>query len=146
VARRSNPGATKWGQPVTVKPPKGTSSFYELFGAANPSGPLDVLALVATEPGIATWHSQVEPGLTLSADPTKIKRSKKTGVEFKVTDAGAPVSGAKVKAGGGASGKTGSGGTVTLKLGPFGKHAKLVKAKATKDGYALALTGVKLTK
>jgi hypothetical protein len=145
VARRSNPGATTWGQPVTVKPPKGTSTFWELFGEANPSGVLDALALVTTPAGIATWHSQVEPGLTLTAAPGKIKRSLKTEVKFTVTDAGDPVAGATVKVAG-KSGKTGSGGTVGVKLGPFGKKTKFLIAKATLDGYALGKTGVKVKK
>jgi hypothetical protein len=145
VARRSNAGATKWGQPVTVKPPPGTTTFWSLYGEGNPGGVLDVLALVTTSGGIATWHSQVEPGLTLTASPAKVKRSKKTKVQFKVTDAGDPVKGAKVKAAG-KSGKTGAGGTVSLKLGKFGKKAKLVIAKATHDGYAPGQTGVVVKK
>jgi hypothetical protein len=144
-ARRSNQGATTWGQPVTVKPPKGTSTFWSLFGEANPSGVLDALALVTTPAGIATWHSQVEPGLTLTASPGKIKRSSKTEVTFKVTDAGDPVKGAKVKVGG-KSGKTGSNGTVGIKLGPFGKKTKFLIAQATLDGYAYGQTGVKVKK
>jgi hypothetical protein len=146
VARRSNPGATKWGQPVTVKPPPKTSSFWELFGEGNPDGALDVLALVTTPAGIATWHSQLEPGLTLTAVPAKIKRSVKTEVEFTVTDAGSPVKGAKVKCAG-KSGTTGAGGTVKLKLGKFSKKKTGVyTAVATRDGYALGKTGVKVTK
>ena len=146
VARRSNPGATKWGQPVTVKPPPGSSTFWSLYGEGNPSGVLDVLALVTTSGGIATWHSQVEPGLTVTAVPSKIKRSKKTKVQFKVTDAGDPVQGAKVKCAG-KSGKTGAGGTVKLKLGKFSKKKTgVLTAIATRDGYALGKTGVKLTK
>jgi plastocyanin len=145
VARRSNQGATAWGRPVAVKPPKGTSTFYELFGEANPSGVLDVMALVTTPAGVATWHSQVQPGLTLAADPAKIQRSVKTEVTFTVTDAGHPVAGAKVNVGG-KSGKTGAGGTVKLKLGPFGKKAKSLTAKATREGYALAKVAVKIKK
>jgi hypothetical protein len=144
VARRSNPGATKWGQPVTVKPPPKTSSFWELYGEGNPDGVLDVLALVTTPAGIATWHSQVKPGLTLTASPVKIKRTKKTTVQFTVTDAGAAVKGAKVKCAG-KSGKTDSAGTVKLKLGKFSKPG-LRTAIATREGYALAKSGVKVTK
>jgi hypothetical protein len=147
VARRSNPGATKWGQPVTVKPPAQTSSFWELYGDGNPDGVLDMLALVTTPAGIATWHSQLEPGLTLTAAPGKIKRSEKTEVQFTVTDAGSPVQGAKVKCAG-ESGKTGPKGTVDLKLGKFSKKKKKspLVATATHDGYAPGKTGVKLKK
>ena len=144
VARRSNPGATKFGQVVTVKPPPGTSTFWSLYGEGNPDGVLDALALVTTPAGIATWHSQLEPGLTVSAIPAAIKRSKKTNVQFKVTDAGDPVKGAKVKVGG-KSGKTGAGGTVKIKLGKFKKAGHLT-AFATLDGYAQGKTGVKIKK
>ena len=57
---------------------------------------------------------------------------------------GDPVPGAKVKVAG-KSGKTGPGGTVKIKLGPFKKAGHLT-AVATRDGYALGKTGVKLKK
>jgi hypothetical protein len=50
-----------------------------------------------------------------------------------VTDAGDPVAGAKVKVKGGKSGKTGSRGTVTIKVAA-GKHS----AGASATGYASA--------
>jgi hypothetical protein len=125
VARRSNAGATKWGQPVVVKPPPGTSSFWSLYGEANPSGPLD-------------------PGLTITG-PAKLKRKQKTSAVFTVTDAGDVVAGAKVKCAG-KTGKTAADGTVTLKLGPFGKNTKSVTAKATLDGYASGQLVVKVKK
>lgn len=144
VARRSNAGASKWGQAVTVKPPPGTSSFWSLYGEANPSGVLDALAVVTTPAGLATWHSQVEPGLTITG-PATFKKNKKTKAVFKVTDAGDPVAGATVKSAG-KTGKTGADGKVTLKLGPFGKKAKFVFAKASLDGYASGTVAVKVKK
>ncbi len=69
--------------------------------------------------------TRVLPGLTLAA-----KRSGDT-VTFTVTDAGEPVKGAKVKAGG-KSGKTDAKGKVVLTL------KSKTASRATKSGYAPA--------
>ncbi len=64
-ATRSNPAATKWGQIVSVKPPKGTSAIYNLVGEAS-TGPLDLLAHVDTSSStLASWHQRILPGLGL---------------------------------------------------------------------------------
>ena len=44
-ATRSNAAATKWGQIVSIKAPKGTDAIYSLVGEAS-AGPLDLLAHV----------------------------------------------------------------------------------------------------
>jgi hypothetical protein len=128
-ARRSNKAATKFGATRTIRAPGGSAAtIYSLTGEGS-RGPLDVLALVdPPSGGIANFHQRILPGLTLKA---KKKAGGKTA--FKVTDAGAPVSGAKVKVKGDGSKTTGKSGTVVFSLSP-GKH----KAKASKKGYASA--------
>jgi hypothetical protein len=62
---------------------------WKLQGNAT-SDELDVFASFTSPDSLATWHAQVLPGLTV-----KTKNTTK-GVTFTVTDAGEPVSGAKV--------------------------------------------------
>jgi hypothetical protein len=132
-ASRSNVGATRWGTPARRNPPKNTDPIWSLYGDANPGGPLDILATVSTPAGLATWHSQVRPGLTLTG-PDRIARKKQEEL-FRVTDAGDPVQGAKVKVAG-VAGTTNASGRVILLLGPFGKNKKSVTGRASKDGYS----------
>jgi hypothetical protein len=63
-------------------------------------------------------------------------------VTLKVTDAGSPVKGATVKIGG-KSAKTGAGGSASFTLGPF-RQAQLLRARATKPGYAAASASVRV--
>lgn len=123
TATRSNPDVTVFGAPVNVKRPSGGSAVYGLAGEGS-TGPLDLLALTETPGGIHNWHQRILPGLTLAY------KSGKGKIKFKVTDAGTPVKGAKVKAGGKTK-KTAANGRVTIKL-KKGKY----KSKATKTGYA----------
>ena len=48
----------------------------------------------------ATYHRRVLPGLALAASPAKLRKGRTTTVRFTVRDAGDPVKGARVKAGG----------------------------------------------
>jgi hypothetical protein len=124
-AARTNPAATKVGAVVNVPSPPGTSSLWDVFGEGS-LGPLDLLAHVSARGGLATWHRQVLPGLTLRCV------SKKGGATCRVSDAGAPVAGAKVKAGGKTATTAGSGiASFTLAKGSY-------PATATKAGYTPA--------
>jgi hypothetical protein len=91
-AARTNKTATVIGAPVAVGAPHGTSDIWKLAGDATaaPNAPLDLLASVTTH-GIAFWHTQVRPGLTLDVKPHQ------SGASFAVLDAGDHVSGAVVK-------------------------------------------------
>lgn len=131
TARRSDPAVNIWGAPVTVNAPASTSAIYNLAGEGS-LGPLDLLALADTSGGIDNWHQRILPGLKL------VSKKAKGSVKFKVTDAGAPVKGAKVTAGS-KSGKTNSKGQVKLSLRK-GKY----KAKAVKDGYTAAKLSLRL--
>jgi hypothetical protein len=138
-ARRSNKSATKFGPAVKLSPPKGQQSGFKIDGNAQ-SGPLDLVVLFGDASGKqAQWHTQVNPGLALSASPTKIKGSGTTAVKFTVTDPDA-VKGATVSAAG-KSATTDSKGHATIKLGPT--KAKSIAASAKKAGYT---TGTKKLK
>ena len=133
LARRSNRTATRFGATVDAGRPKGSAAAYKL-GASPAGGALDVLANfnIGTEPRSATYHRRILPGLTLSARPRRLRRGRTQDVRFVVSDAGDPVRGARVRAGG-ASGTTGQGGGVTLRL-----PGRAVTARATKRGYTAA--------
>jgi hypothetical protein len=138
-ARRSNPGASAWGATVAVKPPAGAGSSWNLVGDGQ-AGLLDLVGSfsIGSSGAIGSFHTQVPPGLTLSASRTRLKlhTAKAQKVTFTVSDAGAPVGGAKVQVGG-ASKTTSTGGKVTLKLGPFAHRTHLL-ARATKSVYTPA--------
>ena len=89
------------------------------------TGPLDLIANMQAAGGQSFWHQQVLPKLSLSG-----KRAGKT-IVFTVTDAGDPVAGAKVKAGGKTLTSAANGRAVLAKA-PAGR----VKASATRAGYA----------
>jgi hypothetical protein len=88
-AVRSNEDATEFGEIVAFSPAPDTDTVWKLQGNAS-SDLLDVFASFTTPDSLATWHAQVEPGLTVET-----KKAKKN-VTFTVTDAGEPVKGAKV--------------------------------------------------
>jgi hypothetical protein len=125
LAARSNREATKFGARVDAGAVRGAHSTYALDASAT-SRALDVLALfgTGTTSGGATYVKRIKPGLTLKA------RKHSGRVTFTVTDAGDPVRGARVRAGG-QSGRTNAKGRVTLAL-------ERGKAKATAPGYTRA--------
>jgi len=130
-AARSNSTTSRFGQIVSLRPPKGTTSLFSLYGEGS-RGPLDLLANVQRSGGVGFWHQRVLPGLTLTAERMH------GGVAFKVTDAGAPVTGATVKLGS-VEAKTGKKGTVGFKL-----RAGRYRAVASKAFYAPASTRVRV--
>ena len=129
-ARRSNRGATQWGAEVSAGRPRGTLQSYRLDASAV-GGAVDVLGIfnIGTSTDGATFHRRLQPGLTLTADPGRLRRGRTTTVEFRVRDAGAAVSGARVSAGG-RSGTTNGRGRVELQL-----PGRAVTATATRTGY-----------
>ncbi|MDQ3914561.1 MAG: hypothetical protein M3323_04405 [Actinomycetota bacterium] len=135
-ARRSNLAATRFGATVPLRAPRGLSecnSLYSLTTAAQ-TDRLDVVANFAdgcSGGRVAFWHTQLRPGLTLSADPRTFTR--RATVTFRVTDAGDPVPGAIVRVDG-KSATTGEDGRAEIALGPYSSPRRLT-AKATVDGY-----------
>src|SRR4051794_28446440 len=137
-ARRSNRAATKFGPAVEIAAPHGQSSAYKIDGSAQ-SGALDLVVLWGgNSPQQAQFHTQIEPGLALTAKPSKLSKSKPTTVKFTVGDPD-PVKGAKVTAGGRSATTNGSG-HATITLGP---SKKAIRATARKAGYAGASVKLK---
>jgi hypothetical protein len=124
-ARRSNRGATRWGAEVTAGRPRGTLQAYRLDASAI-GGAVDVVGTfnLGTTTTAAAFHRRLQPGLSLSA-----RRLRGGRVRFTVRDAGSPVQGARVSAGG-RSGTTDGRGRVVLEL-----PGRAVTARATRSGY-----------
>lgn len=134
LARRSNRSATRFGATVNAGHPQNALQAYSLDASASGDA-LDVLANfnLGTTSVAATSYRRLLPGLTLRAAPQRLGSGERTAVRFTVLDAGDPVSGAKVKAGG-SSGLTDGRGQVTLVLTAGGP----LVARATRDGYTAA--------
>ena len=125
-AARTNKSATRVGAANVLSAP-GSRTIYRLNGEGS-AGPLDLIV----NDGQGFWHQQVWPKLTLTG-----KRSGKT-IVFSVLDAGDPVAGATVKAGGKTL-KTAGNGSARLANAPAGR----VRATASKAGYASAKSAVR---
>jgi hypothetical protein len=134
LARRSNRAATKFGAVVNAGHPKDAAQAYKLDASAVGDA-VDVLANfnIGTTASAVTSYRRLLPGLTLEASRQRVRRGEPTTVRFTVTDAGSPVKGAKVTAGGD-SGKTDSRGHVTLSV----KARKPLRAKASHSGFVAA--------
>ena len=134
LARRSNRAATKFGAVVNAGHPKDAAQAYKLDGSAVGDA-VDVLANfnIGTTASAITSYRRLLPGLTLEASRQRVRRGEPTTVRFTVTDAGSPVKGARVTAGGD-SGRTDSRGRVTLSV----KARKPLRAKASHSGFVAA--------
>jgi hypothetical protein len=134
LATRSNPGATRFGAVVNAGHPRDAAQAYKLDASAAGEA-LDVLGNfnIGTTTTAVTSYRRILPGLTLGARPRRVQRRERTEVRFTVLDAGAPVKGARVRAGG-QSGTTSSDGRVTLSL----SSRKPLTARATHPGYTAA--------
>ena len=130
IARRSNRAGTVFGAPVRA-------SFAGLgVGTVNLSAQrdrVDVLGIIPLAAGSSVQHTQLLPGLTLMRRGLVPGRGGTASVTFSVLDAGDPVAGARVRAGG-RSAVTGSNGTAKLVLRRGGV------ATTTKAGYVGAST------
>ncbi len=124
-AARTNRQATRVGGVNALRAP-GSRTVYRLNGEGS-AGPLDLLV----NDGSAFWHQRVLPKLQLAASSRRAGKGRV--VTFRVVDAGDPVSGATVKAGGRTL-RTSANGTATLKQA----RAARLKATASRAGYAPA--------
>jgi len=129
-ATRTNRAATKVGPLSTLRPP-GSKSVYELAGEGS-DGPLDLFA----NDGVSLWHEQVWPRLQLTSSARQAGAGRT--ITFRVLDAGDPVAGATIKAGGRTL-KTSASGTATLTQA----NEERVKATASKAGYVSAAATVR---
>ena len=133
-AGRTNRAASRLGAVNALKPPGG-GTIYRLNGEGS-SGPLDLIANVQAGGQQGFWHQQVWPMLSLTAS-TRAAGAGRT-ITFRVLDAGDPVAGATVKAGG-KSLKTAANGQAVLKQ----TAAVRVAATASRAGYASATLTVR---
>jgi hypothetical protein len=131
LASRSNKRVTEFGEVVNAGHPGDGAQAFKLDASAA-GGAVDVLGNfnIGTTSTAVTSYRRILPGLTLDASRQKVPRGEPTRVRFTVTDAGAPVKGAKVVAGGD-SGRTNRRGRVTLTV----RSRKALKARATRSGY-----------
>ena len=138
-ARRSNPADTRLGAMVSVAPAPSSSctSLYELTPAAA-APVLDIVGTWSCSSQNQLYLAQLYPGLTVTASPSHFIGKAK--VTFTVTDAGVPVPGARVSAGG-KSATTGSTGKATIVLGPVTKKQRIT-ATATKLHFTGGKTSV----
>jgi hypothetical protein len=127
-ATRTNEDATEFGAIVAFDEAPDTDTVWKLQGNAT-SDALDVFASFTTPDSLATWHSQVLPGITVETKKTK------KGVTFTVSDAGDPVKGAKVVF----KKKTVTTNAKGVATGPVGKGT----ATVTLSGYTTAIAAVK---
>jgi hypothetical protein len=127
-AMRTDEDASELGAIVAFDEAPDTDTVWKLQGNAS-SDSLDVFASFTTPGALATWHTQVLPGLTVETKKTK------KSVTFSVSDAGEPIKGAKVAF----KKKTISTNGKGQAIGPVGKGT----ATVTKSGYTPATTLVK---
>ncbi|MBD0328940.1 MAG: hypothetical protein ICV64_02410 [Thermoleophilia bacterium] len=131
VARRSNRAGTAFGAPVQVVPPGGIST-----GSVNLAAQADRTDLIALLQGtggaLSIRHTQLWPGLTLVRGSV-VRRGRNVIVTFRALDAGEPVRGVRVRAGG-RSATTAANGTARITLGRTARPRRLT-ATATRAGY-----------
>jgi hypothetical protein len=127
--RRSNRRADFFGEPVTVRAPRGAVAAQVIdLSSAGPR--VDLLITFSEVTRKSLQHTQALPGLTLRATGRRI-------VRFRVTDAGDPVVGATVSVGGRRL-VTGAGGRVSADL-----RRGVLTARASKAGYVAATIRVR---
>ncbi len=142
---RTNPAVTKWGTVRTIPAPAHTSGLDDLQ-AEGSTARVDLMVTDGlSTPGspIGLFQTQVLGGMNVTATPGSFSHTASKHVKFTVSDAGQPLSGARVSCLG-KSGKTGSAGTVKLKFRkgePTGKH----KCFVTHVDYAVSTVTIKVT-
>lgn len=132
-AKRSNKNGGLWGKTVSVKIPADSVGTTTLQADAQ-NKKVDVLAYASKVNGSGFFHTQLLPGITFKASPSKFRG--KATVAFTTRDAGVPLPKSKVTVGG-KSCTTNKDGRCSITLGPY-SSSKRLKAKATHTGYVPA--------
>ncbi len=143
---RTNEKDSRFGPPASFPAtPCIEDGNTHLALSAGDSGRLDVAleCLAASNAKATVYVTQAEAGLSIKASQGKITNKHAVSVTFTVTDAGDPVSGAKVALRGAVK-HTGSKGTVTF---TFAKDVApgTYKATASAASYLSAATSVRVT-
>jgi hypothetical protein len=142
---RTNTAATAFGAVRTIKVPAHTSGVFDIQ-SQDSNGRLDVVVndqLSTAGSPIDLFHTQILPGLSLTASPTSFSHKKSATITFKATDAGQPLAGAKVACLG-KTGTTSAAGQAKLKFAK-GETTGTHKCTASKAGYAAGVTTIKVT-
>ena len=126
-AVRTNAAATKFGAVQKVKTPGNLTPYQIRIEGSTGRGDLLI------NDGERILHTQVLAGLTVKVSPKQVKAGKKVVLKFTVTDAGAAIKGAKVKAKS-KSCKTNAKGVCTIKFDKL-KKGKF-NALASRTQYA----------
>ncbi len=139
-ARRSNPSATAFGETVKIRAP---ALIQYKLDAEGSRGPLDVFVTAADDDfALALWHRRLQPGLTLTASPSRFGNDRARSVTFKVRDAGEPV-GATVKVAGRTL-QTGADGNVSTTFARGFREGRYT-ATATAGGYTKDTASLRVT-
>jgi hypothetical protein len=130
--RRSNNAATAFGKTVTVGSIPFGRGGVDALDLAGQGDRVDAVVRVTNENNeVALYHTQSYPGLTLSAIGGQ-------SAVFHVTDAGDPVSGARIKVAGHTL-TTNTQGRATVRLRPGHFTATVSKAKYVSDSAKLQI-------
>ena len=149
LARRSNASATKFGAVRSFALPKTAEHAWSLSAAAGANGRLSIAANLQIAPGGTrdqqVWFAEIEPALSYSLSPKKLKHGKPATLKVHVADAGDPVAGASVLVHQGltkASGTTGTPGDVALPVPAMKKGT--AQLKITAPGYKTITAALKV--
>lgn len=139
-AARTDRDVTRIGKVQKVVPPGGDGFIWSV-ATDGESGPLDVVANIqAFEDDPRLYATQLLPTLTAKARPKKLNKGRVTIV---VSDAGDPVSGARVRLRG-RSTTTDADGEAVFRISKR-VRSKTYEATVTKGGYRQAVAKVKVT-
>jgi hypothetical protein len=136
-AVHTNRAGTVLGSIGSWGAPRGTDTMWKTTTAGSEGG-ADVVVTATTSSAINVWHTQIRRTLTVTADPSTVRRGGR--VTFRVTDAGDPVAGAAVRFGN-RTGRTNAAGKATI-TAPGSRGA--ARATARKDGYNPNITAVRV--
>jgi len=135
-AVHTNPAATQLGSIGSWGAPAGTETIWK-SAALGSAGGVDIAASSDAGGKINAWYTQALRTLTVSASPGTVRRGH--NVTIRVTDAGAPVAGVRVRFGS-RSATTNAAGKATFRPTSRGT----VRVTAKKAGFNDGSTGVRV--
>jgi hypothetical protein len=137
---RTSPNASHIGSTCSIKLPAGVTEVADMVGNAT-NGPLSLFIDAGSSTG-AVYSKVIGGCFGVSVSPHKLSHTKKGKVHVFVTDAGAPVKGAKVHFRG-KTRTTSSSGRVTFKVAKGAKKGKY-KVTVTGSGFIPATRFVRI--
>jgi hypothetical protein len=141
MARRSDPTVHEFGTARTFALPKQADHTWSISAAAGANGRLSIAANLELKPGgnksNQVWFAALEPALSYTTAPAKLKHGKAAKLKVHVSDAGVALAGASVLVRQGAKkvkGTTNGAGDVSLSVPKFKKGVAQLTISAA--GYA----------